>query len=119
MVPSIEYGGRFMRMMVALGGLLGLAAYAATAAPPGDKGAKESVTVQKQSQERPALAQPVEGSMAVVPAGEFMMGSPTGDSDEQPAHKVYVETFSMDKYEGTVGQYAAVLEAKRVDPPLA
>ena len=96
-----------MRMTLVLVGLLGLAAYPATAAPPVDKGAKESVTVQKQSQEKPALAQPVEGSMAVVPAGEFMMGSPTGDSDEQPAHKVYVETFSMDKYEVTVGQYAA------------
>ncbi len=106
-----------MRMMLVLVGLLGLAAYPATAAPPGDKGANESVTVQKQSQEKPALAQPVEGSMAVVPAGEFMMGSPTGDSDEQPAHKVYVETFSMDKYEVTVGQYAAFLQAKGIDPP--
>ena len=106
-----------MRMTLVLVGLLGLAAYPATAAPPVDKGAKESVTVQKQSQEKPALAQPVEGSMAVVPAGEFMMGSPTGDSDEQPAHKVYVETFSMDKYEVTVGQYAAFLQAKGIDPP--
>ena len=36
------------------------------------------------------------------------MGSPTGDSDEQPAHKVYVDAFSMDVYEVTVGQYAAL-----------
>jgi formylglycine-generating enzyme required for sulfatase activity len=106
-----------MRMMLVLVGLLGLNAYPATAAPLGDKGAKESVTVQKQSQEKPELAQPVEGSMAVVPAGEFMMGSPTGDSDEQPAHNVYVETFFMDKYEVTVGQYAAFLQAKGIDPP--
>jgi formylglycine-generating enzyme required for sulfatase activity len=106
-----------MRMMLVLVGLLGLAAYPATAAPPVDKGAKESATGQKQSQEKPALAQPIEGSMAVVPAGEFMMGSPTGDSDEKPAHKVFVETFSMDKYEVTVGQYAAFLQAKGIDPP--
>ena len=45
------------------------------------------------------------------------MGSPTGDSDEQPAHKVYVDSFSMDKYEVTVGQYAAFLQAKGIDPP--
>jgi sulfatase modifying factor 1 len=106
-----------MRMMLVLVWLLGLAAYPATAAPPVDKGTKESATGQKQSQEKPALAQPVEGSMVVVPAGEFMMGSPTGDSDEQPAHKVYVETFSMDTYEVTVGQYAAFLQAKGIDPP--
>ncbi len=106
-----------MRMMLVLVALLGLSAYPAMAAPPVDKGAKELATGQKQNQEKPALAQPVEGSMAVVPAGEFMMGSPTGDSDEQPAHKVYVDAFSMDKYEVTVGQYAAFLQAKAIDPP--
>jgi len=106
-----------MRMMLVLVALLGLSAYPTMAAPPVDKGAKELATGQKQNQEKPALAQPVEGSMAVVPAGEFMMGSPTGDSDEQPAHKVYVDAFSMDKYEVTVGQYAAFLQAKAIDPP--
>ena len=106
-----------MRWIVVLVALLGLAVHPATAAPPVDKGAKELATGQKQSQEKPALAQPVEGSMAVVPAGEFMMGSPTGDSDEQPAHKVYVDAFSMDVYEVTVGQYAAFLQATGVNAP--
>ena len=106
-----------MRRMLVLVALIVLAAYPATAAPPVDKGAKDLATGQKQSQEKPALAQPVEGSMVVVPAGEFMMGSPTGDSDEQPAHKVYVDAFSMDVYEVTVGQYAAFLQAKGIDPP--
>ena len=106
-----------MRMMLVLVALLGLAAHSAMAAAPGEKGAKESAAGQKQSQEKLASAQPQEGSMAVVPAGEFMMGSPTGDSDEQPAHKVYVDAFSMDKYEVTVGQYAAFLQATGVDSP--
>ena len=106
-----------MRMMLVLVALLVLAAHQAMGAPSVDKGSKELATGQKQSQEKPASAQPVEGSMAVVPAGEFMMGSPTGDSDEQPAHKVYVDTFSMDVYEVTVGQYAAFLQAKGIDPP--
>jgi formylglycine-generating enzyme required for sulfatase activity len=103
--------------MLVLVALLGLAAYPAMAAPPVDKGSKELATGQKQSQGKPAAAQPQEGSMAVVPAGEFMMGSPTGDSDEQPAHKVFVDAFSMDVYEVTVGQYAAFLQAKGIDPP--
>jgi formylglycine-generating enzyme required for sulfatase activity len=107
-----------MRMMFVLVALLGLVAYPAMAAAPVEKGAKELPTGQKPSQqEKPAGTQPQEGSMAVVPAGEFMMGSPTGDSDEQPAHKVYVDSFSMDKYEVTVGQYAAFLQAKGIDPP--
>jgi formylglycine-generating enzyme required for sulfatase activity len=106
-----------MRMMLVLVALLGLATHSAMGAPPVEKGAKESVTGQKQSQAKPAAAQPQEGSMVVVPAGEFMMGSPTGDSDEQPAHKVYVDAFSMDVYEVTVGQYAAFLQAKGIDQP--
>ena len=59
-----------MRTMFVLVALLGLAAHPALAAAPVD--------------------------MAVVPAGEFTMGSPAGDSDEQPAHRVYVDAFSMD-----------------------
>jgi len=106
-----------MRTMLVLVALLGLAAYPAMAAPPVDKGSKELATGQKQGQEKPAAAPPAEGAMAVVPAGEFMMGSPTGDSDEQPAHRVHVDAFSMDKYEVTVGQYAAFLQAKGIDQP--
>jgi len=45
--------------------------------------------------------------MALIPAGEFMMGSPAeeGENDEHPQHQVSVETFYMDKYEVTVGEY--------------
>ncbi|HEX4966886.1 MAG TPA: hypothetical protein VFV44_00060, partial [Nitrospiraceae bacterium] len=69
-----------MRMMFVLVALLGLVAYSAMAAASVEKGAKELPTGQKPSQqEKPAATQPQEGSMAVVPAGEFMMGSPTGD----------------------------------------
>ena len=89
--------------------LLGLPANPVMAGAPVEKGAKELASWQNQSQSRPAAAQPQQGAMAVVPAGEFTMGSPAGDADEQPAHKVYVGAFSMDKYEVTVGQYAAFL----------
>ena len=45
------------------------------------------------------------GEMALIPAGEFQMGSNNGDSDEKPVHTVYVDAFYMDIYEVTVGQY--------------
>jgi formylglycine-generating enzyme required for sulfatase activity len=105
-------------MTLVLIALLVLAAHQAMGAPSVDKGSKDLVTGQKQSQEKPVSTQPVEGSMAVVPAGEFMMGSPMGDSDEQPAHKVYVDAFSMDMYEVTVRQYAEFLQATGVNSPL-
>ena len=63
------------------------------------------------SREKTVLAQSHEQSMAVVPAGEFMMGSSMGEADEQPVHRVYVETFLMDKYQVSVGQYARFLDA--------
>ena len=48
--------------------------------------------------------------MAMVPAGEFTMGSHEGRANEKPVHRVYLEAFLMDKYEVTVGQYAKFLE---------
>src|SRR4029077_6169249 len=80
-----------MRMMFVLVALLWLAAHPAMAAPPDD--------------------------MVLVPAGEFSMGSPEGDPDEKPAHKVQISAFFMDKYEVTVKQYAAFLQESGGDRP--
>ena len=54
---------------------------------------------------------PYEG-MGRIPAGEFRMGSNSGESDEKPVHSVYVDEFYMDKYEVTNAEYAAFLNAK-------
>ena len=55
--------------------------------------------------------------MALVPAGEFTMGS-TLKADEKPVHRVYLSAFYMDKYAVTVGQYAKYLEVTdMVAPP--
>jgi serine/threonine-protein kinase len=47
--------------------------------------------------------------MVYVPAGEFIMGSDEGDSDEQPVHTVYLDTFYVDEYEVTNAQFAQFL----------
>jgi formylglycine-generating enzyme required for sulfatase activity len=51
--------------------------------------------------------------MVKVPAGEFLMGSDSTDSetspDEHPQHKVTLGEFYIDKYEVTNGQYRAFL----------
>lgn len=43
--------------------------------------------------------------MVLVPAGEFMMGSESGETDERPAHKVYLDAFYIDKFEVTNASY--------------
>jgi formylglycine-generating enzyme required for sulfatase activity len=69
------------------------------------------------SREKTASIQSHEGSMAVVPAGEFIMGSSMGEADEQPVHWVYVGTFFMDTYQVSVSQYASFLDATSQEAP--
>ncbi len=53
--------------------------------------------------------------MVVIPAGQFMMGSPSDeegrDVDEGPVHRVQVPSFALGKYEVTRGQFAAFVRA--------
>jgi formylglycine-generating enzyme required for sulfatase activity len=52
--------------------------------------------------------------MVLIPAGEFTMGSPTGEgkSAEHPQHTVYLDAFYIDKYEVTNAQYKKFMDAK-------
>lgn len=52
--------------------------------------------------------------MALVPAGEFLMGTPSDGvafSDEQPQRLVYVSAFFIDRYEVTNTQYLEFVQA--------
>jgi formylglycine-generating enzyme required for sulfatase activity len=44
--------------------------------------------------------------MVLIPGGWFEMGSDDGPQDQRPVHRVWVDTFFMDKYEVTQDQYA-------------
>ncbi len=48
--------------------------------------------------------------MRLVAAGSFLMGSESGDADEQPPHRVYVNAFYMDVTEVSCARYAGFLE---------
>ncbi|MEO7860312.1 MAG: SUMF1/EgtB/PvdO family nonheme iron enzyme [Nitrospirales bacterium] len=65
----------------------------------------------------PSLPQHLERSMVLVPAGEFIMGSWTGDGDERPVRRIYLDAFFMDKDQLTVGQYAKFLDATSHEAP--
>ena len=60
--------------------------------------------------------------MRFISAGEFTMGSGEANhpdnSDERPAHKVYLDTFYIDKYEVTNKLYKACVDAGTCQPPL-
>jgi formylglycine-generating enzyme required for sulfatase activity len=62
---------------------------------------------------------PTDGAeMAYVPAGEFIMGSDEGGSDERPVHTVYLDAFYIDKTEVTNAQYRKCVEAGGCDTPV-
>lgn len=65
----------------------------------------------------PSLPQHLERSMVLVPAGEFIMGSWTGDADERPVRRVYLDAYFFDKDQLTVGEYAKFLEATSQEVP--
>lgn len=45
------------------------------------------------------------GEMVEIPQGSFIMGSPDGEFDERPLHRVEIGSFYMDRYEVTNIQY--------------
>jgi formylglycine-generating enzyme required for sulfatase activity len=72
----------------------------------------------------PAAASAVPNEMITIPAGEFIIGNNgrsegegSGDPDEIPVHKVYLDAYRIDKYEVTNAQYKAFVDATNHRPP--
>jgi formylglycine-generating enzyme required for sulfatase activity len=55
--------------------------------------------------------------MALIPAGEFQIGSNHGDIDERPIHTVYLDAFYIDKYEVTNARYKEFILATGYPTP--
>jgi formylglycine-generating enzyme required for sulfatase activity len=58
-----------------------------------------------------AANEPPKDEMISIPAGDFTMGTDTGDPDQAPAHTVSVAAFKMDKTEVTNAAFAAFAKA--------
>ena len=58
-------------------------------------------------------AQAIASDMALIPAGEFLMGDAFDEryGDERPQHRVYIDAFMIDTYEVTNAQYKAFCDA--------
>lgn len=55
--------------------------------------------------------------MVLAEAGDFAMGSDRGETDEQPVHTVYLDSFYIDKFEVTNQLYKACVDDGKCDPP--
>ena len=54
--------------------------------------------------------------LVVIPSGSFTMGTEDGDADEQPPHVVTIgEPFAVGKYEVTVAEFGAFVQATNHD----
>jgi formylglycine-generating enzyme required for sulfatase activity len=60
-----------------------------------------------------------ETPMAEVPAGEFTMGfdGTQGLEDERPGHRIWLDAFSIDRFEVATAQYAQFLAAEKRAAP--
>ena len=57
--------------------------------------------------------------MALVPAGEFQMGSENGEDDEKLVHAVYLDDFYIDVYEVTNALYERCVQAGPCSAPVS
>jgi formylglycine-generating enzyme required for sulfatase activity len=55
--------------------------------------------------------------MVLIPAGEFMMGSNDGKSDQKPIHAVYLDAYYIDIYEVTNAMYKQFMDATKRRTP--
>jgi formylglycine-generating enzyme len=57
-------------------------------------------------------------NMVLIPAGDFEMGSNSGEADEKPVHTVSINAFYMDMYEVTNAQYKKFVDATGHESPV-
>jgi sulfatase modifying factor 1 len=59
-----------------------------------------------------------EPRMAAIPEGWFLMGSETGQDNERPVHRVWVDAFELAECQVTNAEYARFLAATKHHAPL-
>ncbi|MDD5773670.1 MAG: formylglycine-generating enzyme family protein [bacterium] len=60
---------------------------------------------------------PARSAMILIPAGEFVMGYDSGNSDENPVHKVNLSAYYIDKYEVNNREYQKFVRETDYPPP--
>lgn len=87
----------------------------------GEDGAQRTIVAQLRPVSADSLPGEIDynGTMVLVPAGEFVMGDDSSVNDnEKPAHKVALPDFYIDKFEVTNEQYKKFCDETKRDPPI-
>ncbi len=105
---------------------LGLIIFAGIKLFSGGEKPKQAATETENAVETPTPALGIDSSMlsekdgmtlVYVPEGEFEMGSEDGESNESPAHTVYLDAFWIDQTEVTNAQYGACVQSGSCGQP--
>jgi sulfatase modifying factor 1 len=89
-----------------------------TRQPPLEDSASDQGPVLVQSSSADAVARADE--MVLIPAGPFLRGTTAGGYDERPERHIYLDAYSIDRYEVSNHQYQAFLAAtghRKAAPP--
>jgi formylglycine-generating enzyme len=65
----------------------------------------------------PLAAETFGFGMVTIPAGWFLMGSETGQDNERPVHRVWVDAFQLGAYQVTNYEYTRFLADSNTAPP--
>ena len=93
-----------------------------TTAPPQDPVPRSSASDEAPSASHDAakIEEPLKEEMVRIPAGFFVRGTMAGGYDEKPERRIYLDAFSIDRYEVTNHQYQEFVAAtghRKSGPP--
>jgi len=110
----------FLLVVLAFAALPIMGILRGTVLTPYEEGPPETEESAPSEPESAANEEPVPEEMVTIPAGPFVRGTMSGGFDEQPQRTIYLDTFSIDRYEVTNHQYQQFVAAtghRKAAPP--
>ena len=110
----------FLLVVLAFAALPIMGILRGTVLTPYEEGPQETEESAPSEPESAANEEPVREEMVTIPAGPFVRGTMSGGFDEQPQRTIYLDTFSIDRYEVTNHQYQQFVAAtghRKAAPP--
>jgi formylglycine-generating enzyme len=91
-----------------------------TSLTPFEEAPSESTDSSESGPEFTSTEEPIREEMVAIPAGPFLRGTTSGGFDEQPQRTIFLDTYSIDRYEVTNHQYQQFILAtghRKSGPP--